>query len=79
MSALRADIERVVRNGLSTVDTVFVGGGTPTIVDPDALAVCIELLPLASDAEITVECNPDDVTLELMQRYGRAGVNRISM
>jgi len=79
MSALRADIERVVRNGRSTVDTVFVGGGTPTIVDPEALAACIELLPMASGAEVTVECNPDDVTIELMQRYARAGVNRISM
>lgn len=79
MSALRADVERVVRKGMATVDTVFVGGGTPTIVDPDSLAACIELLPLASGAEITVECNPDDVSLQLMQRYARAGVNRISM
>lgn len=79
MSALRTDIERAVARGMTTVDTVFVGGGTPTMVDPGSLAACIDLLPLASGAEITVECNPDDVSLELMQRYAAAGVNRISM
>ena len=79
MAALRADIGRAVDRGLPIVDTVFVGGGTPTTVDADALASCIEVLPLARGAEVTVECNPDDVTLALMQRYSQAGVNRISM
>ncbi len=79
MTALLTDIGRAVDRGLPMVDTVFVGGGTPTIVDADALATCIEMLPLARGAEVTIECNPDDVTIELMQRYSHAGVNRISM
>ena len=58
MTALLTDIGQAVDRGLPMVDTVFVGGGTPTIVDADALATCIEMLPLARGAEVTVECNP---------------------
>ena len=60
-------------------DTVFVGGGTPTLVPAEALARVIEAIPKTLDAEVTVECNPDDVTLEMMQLYAAAGVNRISL
>ena len=44
----------------------------------ELLSVLAEI-PLASRAEVTVECNPNDVTLELMQKYLRGGVNRVSI
>ncbi len=60
-------------------DTVFVGGGTPTLVPPAALAHVIAAIPRTLDAEVTVECNPDDVTIEMMRVYADAGVNRVSI
>ncbi|MBI4935735.1 MAG: radical SAM family heme chaperone HemW [Actinobacteria bacterium] len=61
------------------VTSVFVGGGTPTMVDPLGLAAVLRSVPLAPGAEVTVECNPDDVTDEMMQIYAAAGVNRVSI
>ena len=60
-------------------DTVFVGGGTPTLVPPVGLASVIAAIPRTLHAEVTVECNPDDVTVEMMRVYADAGVNRVSI
>ena len=79
LGALQAEIDRAIASGLPTSDTVFVGGGTPTLVPADALASVIASIPVSDGAEITVECNPDDVTVETLQRYRRAGVNRVSL
>lgn len=59
--------------------SVFVGGGTPSLVDGRRLGALIAGFDAAPGAEITVECNPDDVTHELVASYVDAGVNRISM
>lgn len=65
--------------GAPAPDTVFVGGGTPTLVDPDHLARLIESFGAAPRAEITVECNPDDLTVAQIARFVDAGVNRLSI
>ena len=63
--------------------TVFVGGGTPTLVPADELARTLEVvaaeLPLSRDVEITVEANPETVTTPKMRALEAAGVNRVSM
>jgi len=79
LEALRLDIERAIADGMPTASSVFVGGGTPSIVDARALAAVIGLVPVTGDAEITVECNPDDVTDELLEAYAAGDVNRISL
>lgn len=79
LAALRLDIERAISAGMPIATSVFVGGGTPSMVDGDALAAVIGLVPVAPDAEITVECNPDNVTDALLESYRRGGVNRISL
>lgn len=76
LEALRVDIERSVRRPATTV---FVGGGTPTLVDPDHLGRVISSIPRAEGAEVTVECNPDDVTDELLAAYAAGGVTRVSI
>lgn len=81
LDALRRDIERTMggSDGREPATTVFIGGGTPTLVDPHALASVIAAIPRVAGAEVTVECNPDDVTPELLDAYLSAGVNRVSI
>ncbi len=79
LDALRTEVERAVGDGMPPADTVFVGGGTPTMVPPEALAQVIEAIPVTATAEVTVECNPDDVTPEMLATYRGAGVNRVSL
>jgi oxygen-independent coproporphyrinogen-3 oxidase len=76
LAALACDIGRSVSQ---PVTSVFVGGGTPSRVDGAALGAVIAAIPTTGAAEITVECNPDDVTDALMAAYANAGVNRISL
>jgi oxygen-independent coproporphyrinogen-3 oxidase len=66
-------------SGAPPVTSVFVGGGTPTLVDPARLAALVAAFGAPPDAEVTVECNPDDVTVELLRTYADAGVNRLSI
>lgn len=63
--------------------TVFIGGGTPTLVEPgyieETLERCRAALPFAEGAEITMEGNPGTLTPEKLKIYRRAGVNRLSL
>ncbi|WP_420453313.1 radical SAM family heme chaperone HemW [Ilumatobacter sp.] len=79
LRCVRVEIERAVADGMAPATTVFVGGGTPTAVPPDALAEVIAAIPRTPGAEVTVECNPDDVTLEMTTAFAGAGVNRVSI
>jgi putative oxygen-independent coproporphyrinogen III oxidase len=75
--ALLAELE--LERGLlsSDVETVFLGGGTPTFTEPAALERLLDALPVA--AEVTVEANPETVTVELAGVLCRLGVNRVSL
>jgi oxygen-independent coproporphyrinogen-3 oxidase len=61
----------------SSLETVFLGGGTPTFTDSAALSRLLERLPRAE--EFTVEANPETVTPELARLLGEHGVDRISL
>ncbi len=65
------------------VDTVFVGGGTPTLLSPRDLGRILEGIDrtwgLAADAEITTEANPESVTRESLRELRAAGFTRISL
>lgn len=66
-----------------TVDTIYIGGGTPSYYGEKRLRELLGYLQrhlsVAKNAEITVECNPDTVDLKSMIRLRKAGVNRISL
>lgn len=79
LGALRTEVERAVAGGLPPVTSAFVGGGTPSLVPGPSLARVLDALPRRPGAEVTVECNPDTVTGELLDAYVEAGVDRISL
>ncbi len=66
-----------------TIRSVFVGGGTPSLATVEQMTGLLAGLgrrfALEPDAEITVECNPDDADVERLRGYRRAGVSRISL
>ena len=59
-------------------ETIFFGGGTPSIVDASLIENIIQALP-GGAAEISIEVNPGTVTNSKLERYRQAGVNRISL
>lgn len=65
------------------VDTIYFGGGTPSYFGGDAIAIIMTAIrrnfDVATDAEITFECNPDSVTDKLLHRMRAEGFNRVSM
>jgi putative oxygen-independent coproporphyrinogen III oxidase len=65
------------------VSTIFFGGGTPSLMQPQTVAAVIEAIarhwPIALDAEITLEANPTSVEAERFRGYRAAGVNRVSL
>jgi oxygen-independent coproporphyrinogen-3 oxidase len=75
-AACRAEIAAAA---LAPATSVFVGGGTPSLIAPELLASILGDIPLADGAEVTVECNPDNVTEALLRVYRDAGVSRISL
>ena len=65
------------------VGTIFFGGGTPSYIPPERVARLLESVSesfaLSPDAEVTLEANPGDVTGPALERWQRAGVNRLSI
>ncbi len=59
--------------------SVYFGGGTPFLFGAKAIQTILDWIPLSSPCEITLEANPENVTLEAMQAYKLAGINRVSM
>ncbi len=68
--------------GPRKAESVFFGGGTPSMLSEAGLEAILEALHRRFDlagAEITLEANPDDVTDDLVQHWHRAGINRVSL
>jgi len=65
------------------IETVYFGGGTPSLLHPqevaDILCAVAQNLDLAKNAEITLEANPGTVSLKRLSGYRSAGVNRLSL
>ena len=77
--ALVTDVRRAVAAGMPVSTSIFVGGGTPSMLPPGDIARIVASVPVTAGAEISVECNPDDVSVDLLRAYVDAGVNRVSI
>jgi len=60
-------------------DTVYFGGGTPSLLDPFEVKEILELLQIREDSEVTLEVNPKSVDLEKLRAFRNAGINRLSI
>ena len=78
LDALAVEIMRETASGMPVASSVFVGGGTPSLVNPEQLGKVVASIPVVAGAEITIECNPESVTNEHIVAYKSAGVNRLS-
>src|SRR5581483_898744 len=67
----------------SPVDSIYLGGGTPTLLDSTQLerifVTIRQIFSLADDLEITVECAPGTLTAPVLESFQRCGVNRVSL
>ena len=86
VEALEAEIRRwapAAGEPARGADTVFFGGGTPSLLEPEEVGrliqACGESFDLAAGAEITLETNPETSSRERMERFRAAGVNRLSL
>lgn len=59
--------------------TIYIGGGTPSILSPDRLKRLLSIFDLSQSQEITIEVNPEDVTDDYAKSLSRLPVNRVSM
>ena len=80
---IRALESEAARTPGRRVDSIFFGGGTPSLMPPETVAAVIEtasrLWTLSPDVEITLEANPTSVEAGRFRAYAEGGVNRVSM
>jgi oxygen-independent coproporphyrinogen-3 oxidase len=83
VDALVAEIETAASPGVpETVDTIYFGGGTPSLLSAAdvarIVAACRAAFGVTPDAEVTLEANPETVGVDLLSAFRAAGVNRLS-
>jgi len=93
VTALKSEIHSALRNPqsstrnpqfpMSTADTIYFGGGTPSLLEPSEIAeiidACESSFDVAADREVTMEANPETVDETRLAAFRRAGVNRLSL
>ena len=83
MELRKADDEKEGKDVGKTIATVYLGGGTPSQLSPTQLQQLFDTIArhydVSDDAEITIECNPDDVTEAFAELLQSLPVNRVSM
>ena len=61
------------------IETIYIGGGTPSIIDPKNIENLIKNFEINNKTEITIEVEPEDINKELLENYKKIGINRISL
>jgi oxygen-independent coproporphyrinogen-3 oxidase len=81
VDALIADIRRSAVPGVPA-DTIFFGGGTPSLLEPPEVAAilsaCRASFAVTADAEVTLEANPESSSAAVLDGFRAAGINRVS-
>ncbi len=78
VDAVLREIDSSKQKGLPVATSIFFGGGTPSRIAASELLRILDAIPRSDDAEVTVECNPEDASLERLRAYREGGVTRMS-
>jgi oxygen-independent coproporphyrinogen-3 oxidase len=82
VEAVIAEIRQAGSAARAAADTIYFGGGTPSLLEPDEIAriveACESAFEMSQDREVTMEANPESVTEARLAGFRRAGVNRLS-
>lgn len=64
-----------------TIKTIYFGGGTPSLMGPEAIGSLLEMVYATFNPaeEVTLEANPENITEDLMRAYNKVGINRVSI
>jgi oxygen-independent coproporphyrinogen-3 oxidase len=80
--ALEQEIRSHAREAGVRADTIYFGGGTPSLLDPEEIGrlirACRETFDITADAEVTLETNPETSSPARLENFRAAGVNRVS-
>ncbi|MBQ6991332.1 MAG: radical SAM protein [Clostridia bacterium] len=82
IESLKSEIETSEILNNSKVNTIYIGGGTPSYIDSKYIVQIIDIIKEKCDlssTEITIEMNPGTVTQDKLQDYYNAGINRVSI
>lgn len=83
IDALILEIEKYIEQFVEPIETIFLGGGTPTALTTkqlDHLLTAVQkLLPIHKEVEFTIEANPGDLPIEKLSALKELGVNRLSL
>src|SRR5213594_999749 len=92
VEAIRSELSTLVQRGVvapgDAFDTIYLGGGTPSLLPPDAISQLLDAIrdklriphsEFRTDLEVTLEANPEDVTPDNAVAWRRSGVNRVSL
>lgn len=75
---IEACVTQYQREAPQQATSVFFGGGTPSLIDAELLSELLAAIERAPGAEVTIECNPETLSKEKLERYATAGINRLS-
>jgi oxygen-independent coproporphyrinogen-3 oxidase len=82
VDALVQEISAAAQRPAAAANTIYFGGGTPSLLEPGDVArivdACGSAFDVSSDAEVTLEANPETVTTDRLAAFRAAGVNRLS-
>src|SRR5688572_12402680 len=80
VAAVLKEIDRA--GDLAAADTIFFGGGTPSLLEPEEIGAIVDAcrrgFAIADEPEVTLEANPESVTAERLAGFKAAGINRLS-
>ena len=83
IAAIAKEISITEKINAEEIETIYLGGGTPSLLDEKDLALLFEAIrqkfPVKEDAEVTLEANPDDINRKILSDWKRAGINRLSV
>lgn len=76
-------VNRRATGTVTALDTLYLGGGTPSLLGGDGIGRLLDVLqrdmPLAANAEVTLEANPEDITADAVRAWRTAGITRLSI